>query len=170
MSDEYHRWIKTSQPTSNIFCVIIRNMWFCIIMMQDYAFSVDWFQMLFIECCFQLVEFGALLVGIHHLVFQKELMIEDSLPNPLYTQHHLFGWRLVCCGWWSGSFAGPTGSSIPPYCTVSTVLPVTICFKTGTFSLYLSEEWHVEIWSSKCLFFFFFLLNLYGTQTSNHLT
>ena len=44
---------------------------------------------------------GAAVVGINHLVFEKELIIEDSLPIPPYTQHHLLwmktglwhGWR-----------------------------------------------------------------------------
>ena len=41
-------------------------------------------------------------------------------------------------------------------------------FQNWNISLYLSGEWHAEIWSN--VFFFFFLLNLCGTQTSNHLT
>jgi len=32
---------------------------------------------------------GEVLIEIHHLVFQKELIIGDILPNPPYTKHHL---------------------------------------------------------------------------------
>ena len=35
------------------------------------------------------------------LVFQKELIIEDSLPIPPYTQHHLLWMKTgLWCGWW----------------------------------------------------------------------
>ena len=32
--------------------------------------------------------------------FQKELIIEKSLPMPLYTQHHLWMETGLWCGWW----------------------------------------------------------------------
>ena len=44
-------------------------------------------------------------------------------------------------------------------------LPITICFKNGTFSLHFSKDSHVEIQSRR--FFRFCLFNLRGTQTSN---
>ena len=35
------------------------------------------------------------------LGFRKELIIEDSLPIPPYTQHHLLSLKTgLWCGWW----------------------------------------------------------------------
>ena len=40
-------------------------------------------------------------VGINHLVIRKKLIIEDSLPIPPYTQHHLLWMKTgLWCGWW----------------------------------------------------------------------
>ena len=58
---------------------------FCIILIEDYAFSVDKFRMVSTECNFQLAYLGVVLSGIDHLVFWKELVIEDSLPILPYT-------------------------------------------------------------------------------------
>ena len=42
MSDEYSRWIRTSQPSCNSFFLgHQRNMRSCLILTEDYAFSVD---------------------------------------------------------------------------------------------------------------------------------
>ena len=42
---------------------------------------------------------GAVLVGINHLVFWKELIIEDFLPNPAYIQYHLLWMKTALwCG------------------------------------------------------------------------
>ncbi|CAI9164717.1 unnamed protein product [Rangifer tarandus platyrhynchus] len=102
--------------------------------------------MLFIECCFQLPEFGALLVGIHHLVFQKELMIEDSLPIPSYTRHLLYGMNIgFCCGWWWFICRPHRLFHSTLLYSIHFLLLVTICFKTGAFSLCVSGEWHAEI-------------------------
>ena len=100
------------------------------------------------------------------LVFQKELKIEDALPIPPYTQHHLLWLKTsLWCGWWwfirlpHGLFHSTLLYSI------HFSLPVTICFKNVAFSLCLSRESHAEIWSRR-----FFSLNLCGTQTSKRLT
>ena len=58
-----------------------------------------------VECCFQLVSLGAIPVGIHHLVFQKELVLEDSLPIPLCAQYH-FLWMKT------GTFGAVHGGSL----------------------------------------------------------
>ena len=49
----------------------------------------------------QLVSLVAVLVGINCFLFQEELTIDDSLPNPPYMQHHLL-WMKVSfwCDWW----------------------------------------------------------------------
>ena len=140
-----------------------RNIQSCIILIEDYAFFVDCFWTLFVECCFQLVSLGAVFVEINHLVFWKEFTMEDLLLTPiLYTQyHHLWMKTGLWCGWW-------WLISLTPQSLLSTLLysihfssPVTICFKNGTFSLCLSRKSHVEIQSRK-----FSSLNLCGTQTS----
>ena len=61
--------------------------------MEDYAFSVDSFLTLSVECCFWLVQLGAVLVGINHSFFWKELIKEDSLPTPPFIQHHLLSMK-----------------------------------------------------------------------------
>lgn len=98
----------------------------------------------------------ALLVGIHHLVFQKELMIEDSLPNSIiYTTSPLMKTGF-CCGWW-WFICRPHRLFHPFHLIVQYPLCVAchnLFQNWNIFLLYLSEEWHVEIWSSKCSFFF----------------
>ena len=116
-SSEYGRWIRTSQPSCSMFRQ--RNMQSCIILMEDCVFSLDQFWMLFLKYCFHLVSLGAVL-GINHLVFQKELIIEDSLLIPPCIQHHhLWMKTSLWCGWWVVHFACSTISSIPHDCTVS---------------------------------------------------
>ena len=69
-----------------------------------------------------LVQLGVVLVGINCSVFQKELIIEDSLPIPPYTQHHLLWmktdyplvWLVVV------HFVCPMVFFVPRDCTVST--------------------------------------------------
>ena len=106
-------------------------------------------------------------VGSNCLVFKKELIIEDSLPIPPYTQHHLLWIKTsLCCGWWWFILLAPCSI---PHCAQYSIhysLPITICFKNRTFLLCLSRELHVEIQSRRC---FFFLFNLCGTQTSKWL-
>ena len=85
----------------------------------------------------------AVLVGINYLVFRKELIIEGSLPIPPYTQHHLLWMQTslwYVCG---GSFRlahDPFHST--RFYSIHFSSPVTICFKSGIFSLLLSRESH----------------------------
>ena len=84
------------------------------------------------------------LLEFNCLVHQKELITEDSLAIPPYTQHHL-PWKkipLVCDWWWFISLA-PTVSSIPHYCTVSTFQhPSQFVLKMEHF-YYISVEKHM---------------------------
>ena len=82
------------------------NTRFCSILMEDYAFSVDLFLMLF-KCYFQLAKLGAVLVGINLLDFQKEIIIENSLSIPSYIHQHPLRMktRLWCSWWWFISLA-----------------------------------------------------------------
>ena len=70
------------------------------------------------------------------LFFQKELIIEDSLPIPPYTQHHLL-WMKTSL-WW---FILLAPQSLPFHIIVQypLSLPVTICFKNERFH-YVSVE------------------------------
>ena len=52
MSGEYEGWIRTSQPSCKFLPVHQRNKQSCV---EDDAFSVDWFPMLSVKCCFQLI-------------------------------------------------------------------------------------------------------------------
>ena len=54
----------------------------CVTLMEDYVFSVNCFWTLLFECCLQLVWLGTVFLGINHLVFLKELVIEDLPSNP----------------------------------------------------------------------------------------
>ena len=106
------------------------------------------------------------LLELIRLVFQKELIIEDSLPILPYTQHHLLWMKTsVWCGWWW--FISLALRSLMFNIIVQYPLFIThqICFKNGTFSLCLSRESHAEIQSRR-----FISLNLCGTQTSKQLT
>ena len=72
-------------------------------------------------------------------------LIEDSFPIPPHTQHHVSleeDWPLVG----SGSFYLPHNlfhSTL--LCSIHFLSPITICFKSKTFSLCLSRESHIEI-------------------------
>ena len=83
ISGEYRGSIRTFHPSYKQFLPDHqRNMGSCIILMEDYIFSVDLFWTLFIESCFRLISWGAVLVGINPLVFQKKLIMEDSQSHP----------------------------------------------------------------------------------------
>ena len=107
MSGEYGAWIRTSQPSCDSFCLVIKETWSWGILMEGYAFSVDSFLTLSVECCFQLLQLGAVLVGINRSFFWKELIKEDSFPIPLYIQHHLLPMKTGLQGgrWWLPSLA-----------------------------------------------------------------
>ena len=122
--------------------------------------------MLFIKCCF-LVSLGAISVGIKSFGF-PEGAHNRGIPSNLtiYTKSP-FGWR---------SASGVVGGSfflLPHDLFHSTLLyiiyfslPITVCFKNGTFLLHLSRELHVEIRFEKKKVF---LLNVCGTQTQTKL-
>ena len=105
--------------------------------------------MLFTECCFHLDYLGAVLVGINHLVFQKELIIEDWLPSnsTTYTTSPSSVWLMLV------HFACPMISSVPHYCTAYIFfIAHHNLFKNGMFLLHLSRELHLEIQSRKFFF------------------
>ena len=106
---------QNTQPSCNSFCLIIK---------ETYGLGLSWWKIIHVlgwcECFFQLAQLKVL-VGINRLVFWRELIIEDSLPVPPFTQHHLL-WmktRLWCGCWWFISLA-PV-SSIPYFCAVFTL-------------------------------------------------
>ena len=66
-----------------------RNMQSCAILMGDYAFSVDFLDAFHRELLLVGL-MGAVFIGINHLVFLKELIIEDSIAMPPYTHHLLW--------------------------------------------------------------------------------
>ena len=108
--------------------------------------------MLFTECCFHLAYLGAVLVGINHLVFQKELIIEDWLPSnsttyttsPSLDEDWPLVWLLLV------HFACPMISSVPHYC-IAYIFFIAHhnLFKNGMFLLHLSRELHLEIQSRR---------------------
>ena len=53
------------------------------------------------ELDYMIVRFKKIIIYMIRKVFQKELIIEDSLPIPPYTQHHLLWMKTgLWCGWW----------------------------------------------------------------------
>ena len=97
------KWMNQNFPTKlwQFFPGHQSNMQPCIILMEDYAFSVDWFKMFFVQCCFQLVQLRAVLVVINCLAFRKELVKDYPLPIPPYTQCHLLWMKIgLWCGCW----------------------------------------------------------------------
>ena len=100
------------------------------------------------------------LLGNNCLVFQKEFIIEDSLPIPLYTQYHLWMKTSLWWGWWW--FISLSPWSLPFHIIVQ-YPPFIVCyFFNGTFLLYLSRELHAEIWSK--IFFICFCLTYVETS------
>ena len=79
---------------------------------------------------------GEVFIGINYLVFLKELIIEDSIAIPPYTQHHLLWMKtaLVFCWWWFISFAS---QSLPFHIIAQYSLLIT-CH-------YLFEKWNIFI-------------------------
>ena len=51
-------------------------------------------------------------LGLIAWVFRKELVIEDSLPIPPYTQHHLL-WMKTSLRWWWWWFISLASRSLP---------------------------------------------------------
>ena len=99
------------------------------------------------------------------MVFQKVLMIEDSLPIPLYAQYH-FLWIKPAFGLVGGSLF-----HLPHTLFHSTLLytihfssSVTICFKKQNISVMFQKRITCENMVKKV-----FSLNLCGTQTSKWL-
>ena len=67
--------------------------------------------------------------------------------SPTYTQPHLLWLKTgLCSSWQFISHAHNFFHSTLLY-SFHFSSPVTICFRNGTFSLHLSRELHVEIWS-----------------------
>ena len=143
MPDEYHRWIKTSQPSGNIFCVIIEETWSCVIVMEDYAFYVD-----LIPDAFHWVLLSAAGIwsttcwnssfgfpeGAHDRRLPSNPIIYTA--SPLWDEDSFLLWLVVVHLW--------APQALPFHLIVQCQL-VTICFKTGAFSLCVSWEWHAEI-------------------------
>ena len=98
----------------------------------------------FHQVLLSLVQLGVVLVGIDCLVFQKELIIEDSLPIPPYAQHYLLWVKSgLWCGWW-------WFISLPHDLFHSTLLysiqfssPFVVCFKNVMFC-YVYVENHMQ--------------------------
>ena len=95
-----------------------------------------------VKCGVQSVSRGAIPVGIHHLVFQKELILENSILIPPCTQYH-FLWMKI------GAFGVVHGGSFHLPCELfhSTLLysihfssPVTICFKNRAFFVMFKQS------------------------------
>ena len=156
MSNEYSSWIRTSQPNHNSFCLIIKET--CRLALPWWKIIFWWLILDTFHWMLLSVGLRAILVGISHLVFQNELIIEDS------QSHHIH--IISLCGWGPGMVGG--GSFCLPHNHFCSTLwynihfssPITICFKNETFSPCLSRESHAEILSRS------FSHNLCGTQTS----
>ena len=100
MSDEYGEWIRTSQPSCNSFAWSSKK--HVVLNYPDERFcSLCWLiPDAFHWVMLQLVSLVAVLVGINCFLFQEELTIDDSLPNPPYMQHHLLWMKIsFWCGW-----------------------------------------------------------------------
>ena len=143
MYSEYGGWIRTSQSTYNSFCLVIKE--HAVLHYPRGRLCVFCWQILDVFC--QVL----LLIGLtgsstswNCLVFQKVLIIDDSLSIPPYTQISFFGWRL--------DFAVVGGSSFYLFqdlfhsllYSIHSSSPDTICLKSRMFSLHFSR-WHAEI-------------------------
>ena len=102
------------------------------------------------------------LLGNNCLVFQKELIIEDSLPIPEYTHHFCIKTGL--------GLVGDDSVLLPYNLFFSTLLhsmhlslPVTMCFKNGIFSLCLENH----VWKYSQVAYFFGLTHVEPKHQSN---
>ena len=103
---EYSEWVRTSQPNWNRFAWLSKKHVILNYPHERFCSSCWLIQDAFHWVMLQLVSLVAVLVGINCLHFQEELMIEDSLSNPPYMQHHLLWMKTsFLCGWrWFISF------------------------------------------------------------------
>ena len=77
--------------------------------------------------------------------FPEWLIIEDSLPIPRYTQHHLL-WTNI--GFWCGWFISLAPQSLPSHIIITVYTFITchnLFFKSGMVSLNFSRKLHMEI-------------------------
>ena len=91
-------WVNQNFPAKKVTVLPghQRNMQSRIILMECYAFSIDWFWTFLSNVAFNWSYWEK-----HLLVFQKELIIENSLPIPQHTQRHLLWMKIgLWCGWW----------------------------------------------------------------------
>ena len=153
---------RISQPSCNSVCLLIqeicslalfwwKGMWFLLTnsghFLMSAAFSWSHWEQYLLEL------FG----------FQKELIIEDSLPIPPYIQHHLL-WRPAFGVVGSGSFHFDHDLFCSPVLySIHFPSTITICFKNKMFSLCFSRESHAEIWSKR-------VFSLWWDPTSNQWT
>ena len=102
-----------------------------------------------VSCWLILDTFRQVVLSVGLKGFQKGAHSEDSLPIPPYIQHHLLWMKTgLWCGWWRYVSLAPP--SLPFHVVKYPLfIPVTICFKNGTFWLHLSRELHVEILSRR---------------------
>ena len=132
MSGEYSRWIRTSWSSCISFCLVFKKHAVLNYPNKDYAFFcwliLDTFHWVWL----QLIWLGSVLVGINNLIFQKELIIEDSLLIPPYIHHFFWLETGLWCGWWW--FISLALWSFPFHITVTInfSFPITICFGNGT--------------------------------------
>ena len=153
MSGEYGGSVRTSQPICNSFLPGHQsNMVLCY---PDGRLCIFCWLILnaFHRELLSVGLMGAVFVGINHLVFLKELIIEDSIAIPPYTQHHLLWMRT---GFWLWlvlvHFTCPQSILFHSIVQYPFSSPVTICFKNGMFLLRLSGELRAEIWSRRVFF------------------
>ena len=100
MSGEYSGWIRTSQSSYNSFYLVIKE--HAVLRYPHGRLCVFCWQILDVFC--QVL----LLIGLtgsstswNCLVFQKELIIDDSHSIPPYSQDQLLWMKTgLCCGWW----------------------------------------------------------------------
>ena len=132
------RWIRTSQPSYNKAWSSKKH---AILHFSDERLCI--FCLLIPDAfCRVLPSVGAVLAGIYHSVFQKELIIKDS------QFHHIHITKT--CLWCGGSFQLPHDlfHSILLY-SIHFSSPITICFKSEMFSLRLNGESRAEVRSRR---------------------
>ena len=167
MSGEYSRWNRTSQSSSNSFCLVIK---------ETCGLGLSWWKIMHFlftnSGCFSS---SAAFSWSDWEQYLLELILcssrRSSWKRTIFQSHHLhnitfFGWRADFGVVDSGSFHFPHSllhSTL--WSRVHFSSPITIYFKNGMLSLYFSRESHAEIQSR-----WFLLLTLCGTQTSKRWT
>ena len=141
MSGEYGGWIRTSQPSCNSFCLVIKETWgLAVFQWKITHFLLTNYRIFLLGVAFSWSSWKLYLLELI-VWFSKQLIIEEALPIPPFIQYQLLWMKTgLWCGWWWFILLAPWSLHSTLLYSNHFPLPVTIYFKKRPFSLHLSRE------------------------------